>query len=64
MENCRKCGYEWKSRARNHGQRPKSCPECKRRDWDIDIIKLKSEENYEEPCGSEGNEIRKVGGDK
>ena len=26
---CEKCGYEWLARVEN----PKSCPECKRRDW-------------------------------
>lgn len=27
---CSRCGYEWKSRV----ERPKACPDCKRRDWD------------------------------
>lgn len=27
---CNKCGYTWEPRK----QRPKACPECKRRDWD------------------------------
>lgn len=30
MKKCLKCGYEWQSRK----DRPKECPECKRRDWD------------------------------
>lgn len=27
---CKRCGYEWKSRV----EVPKECPRCKRRDWD------------------------------
>ncbi len=27
---CKKCLYEWKSNL----ERPKSCPNCKRYDWD------------------------------
>lgn len=28
---CKQCGYEWVSRL---DERPKSCPRCKRYDWD------------------------------
>ena len=28
---CLQCGYEWEPRV----ERPKACPECIRRDWDI-----------------------------
>ncbi len=27
---CKRCGYEWAARV----EKPKACPECKRRDWD------------------------------
>ena len=33
---CQKCGYEWESRKEN----PKSCPECKTRNWDKDKKKV------------------------
>ncbi len=29
---CLKCGYEWISRLEG---RPKACPECKNRKWDV-----------------------------
>ena len=34
MKNkCKRCGYEWDSRIEN----PKSCPRCKRYDWDKEV---------------------------
>jgi primosomal protein N' len=30
---CLKCGYEWIPRK---ADRPKECPDCKRRNWDAD----------------------------
>lgn len=45
MEKCNRCGYEWESRVRAKGKRPKSCPECKRRDWDIEIDKEPEKRN-------------------
>ena len=32
---CQKCGYKWTPRKK----KPKSCPECKSRDWDKDKYK-------------------------
>jgi predicted Zn-ribbon and HTH transcriptional regulator len=29
-KRCKRCGYKWIARV----ERPKACPECKRRDWD------------------------------
>lgn len=33
---CLQCGYAWNRRDKRNKEkfRPKSCPECKRRDWD------------------------------
>jgi len=28
---CEKCKYEWEARVEN----PKTCPRCKRHDWDV-----------------------------
>ena len=29
MKECKRCGYEWKSKM----EEPKCCPKCKRYDW-------------------------------
>ncbi len=48
---CLKCGYEWISRLEG---RPKACPECKNRKWDVAKEEKKEggkkieEVNYEE----------------
>jgi len=35
---CKKCKYEWESifYGLNSKKKPKSCPRCKRYDWDLD----------------------------
>jgi len=37
MLTCRRCGYQWKRRTL--GRLPKSCPECKARNWDEDEVR-------------------------
>lgn len=44
IKRCGKCGYGWEARIEN----PKSCPECKSRDWNKNekTIKNKVERRF------------------
>jgi len=41
---CKRCGYEWDSRK----EKPKSCPNCKRYDWNNDKIIKESKNEGDE----------------
>jgi len=51
MEKCKRCQYEWVSRVRVKGKKPKACPNCQSRHWDSELIKRPGpEKKYEESC--------------
>ena len=57
---CKRCGYEWKSRVAE----PKECPRCKRRDWDEERegLKVGGVEYEERVKGAVERVVERVGG--
>jgi hypothetical protein len=48
--HCEKCGYDWESR---FTRRPKACPDCKYRHWDVVYVLTTPDGRYVDGAGNE-----------